>query len=611
MAVLAATGCHGCREDHPYVPYAIGSGAAEARPSAPLAPPPVPGRVGESDAGDPFAEEPARAAPAGATHWSVDGLTLDAADGQVLWAAAVGDFDGDGAPDAFVLRGGADGKDPGELAFYRPASGAAGAASVAATFAPPPGLVRDPTCVSIHRLGRVGPRSVAVELGARCPERPSSAPARWLAVVDGSRGPAVRIATTIADPTGAPDLGVRVSVADRDGDGRDDVALEISLEGGGAPLEPGPRVSAVLAFLDRPAGLSRDAGATEASFAQLAASASARAVRAKEAGGVPGFAAQARALWRAACADGGSPRVLAVAGTGAITCGGGRALEDLALAEVRAYATLGDPLRAALALDHLSHGPSARTPPRMADAQKWITQLAPASASRLLRAVAAVPLAPRPREISWGALAFEASGKLLVRTRLGVVRVDPDAGDEAASGTPDWAPAVSAPDGASRWIEAYDPCDGLPLRATFELASGTDARDLALPVPAPLAGRCAGSRGAVARALPIAWGPGGLEAIVEGEPVLVSNDLAHAAPLASFLGQPTVPGAPRSPNGKAYVVPTAVGFVVLGAPRARTLRDADLDGTYAEQHDCVVSDDATHVACVRGGRAWVGTWDAR
>jgi hypothetical protein len=450
-----------------------------------------------------------------------------------------------------------------------------------------------------------------VELGTHCPEQPSSAAARWFAIVDGAGGAArVRLAATLADPTGAPDLDVRAAVFDRDGDGRDDITLEVAIAGGGAPLEPGPRVSTLIAFLDRPAGLSRDAGVTEASFDAIAASASARAPRVKEAGSIPGLAAQARALWRSVCADGDSPRLVPVAGTGAIRCGAFRALSDLGFAEVKAYATLGDPLRAALALDRTEPQVGTKTGTRLAEAKKWIAQLAPASADRLLRSIAAVPLAPRPRQIAWGALAFEPNGKLLVRTRAGVVRVDPDLGDEASSGTPDWPMEVASPDGSMRWIEAFDPCDGLPLRATFELASGSDERDVPLPVPPQLAGHCAGSRGAPARVIPVAWGAAGLEAIIESVPVLVSNDLTHASPLAAFLGQPSATGAPRSPSGSALVVPTEVGFLVRGPQRTRLLRGADLDGTYDEQHDCVVSEDGTHVACVRRGRAWVGTWDA-
>jgi hypothetical protein len=594
------------------VPYTIATGAATPSSSAAPEGASDAGLAAQgADAGDPFREDPAPVAPPGSAQWSVGGVTLDAPDGQVVLSALVGDFDGDGSPDAFALLGAADGSDSGALAFYRPGA-AGGPLAVASTFAPP-SLARDAACVPIRRLSRLGGHTVFVELGSRCAERAPNAAARWIAIVDAAGGARVRLAATIADPTGAPDLGVRAAIGDRDRDGRDDVALEVSLEGGGAPLEPGPRVSAVLAFLDRPAGLSRDASATEASFAALADVATARAARSKEAGGVPGYAAQVRALWRAVCSDGAAPRLVAVAGVGSVTCGGARALEAVGLAEVKAYVTLGDPLRAALALERSTRGiavPSAHAATEAAEARKWVSQYAPAAAARLLRSVAAVPVAPRPREVAWGALAFEPSGKLLVRTRAGVVRVDPDVGDESASGTADWPAAVTSPDGAFRWIEAYDPCDGLPLHATFELASGSDERDIALPVPAPPSGRCAGSRGAPARVIPVAWGPSGLEAIVEGEPVLVSNDLAHASPLTSFLDQPTTWGAPRSPNGKTYVVPTAIGFLVKGAPHARLLRGSELDGTYAEQRDCVVSDDVTHVACVRGGKAWVGTWDA-
>jgi hypothetical protein len=39
------------------------------------------------------------------------------------------------------------------------------------------------------------------------------------------------------------------------------------------------------------------------------------------------------------------------------------------------------------------------------------------------------------------------------------------------------------------------------------------------------------------------------------------------------------------------------------------LRARELDGTYASQRDCTVSDDGARVACVRDGRAWVGIWD--
>src|ERR1019366_7453389 len=112
------------------------------------------------------------------------------------------------------------------------------------------------------------------------------------------------------------------------------------------------------------------------------------------------------------------------------------------------------------------------------EAHGWAPKPAPLTAARPVRAIAAVPIEPKGHEPAWGSLAFEPDGKLLVKTLAGVVRGDPDQGDEAAAGGVDWKPGVASPHGALRWIEAYDPCDGLPLRATF--ATGDDVRDVAL-----------------------------------------------------------------------------------------------------------------------------------
>jgi hypothetical protein len=532
-------------------------------------------------------------------------MTLDAPPGSVFVSAIVRDFDGDEKKDAFAIVRPADVNDPGVLVLYRGA-----APGVAATFAPPGGLARDASCVPVDRLEGAGKRAVFVEIGVHCAQHASTAPGRWIAVVTGDTAARAIVAATISDPEGAPALSVDAEVADRDGDGRDDLALRVALEGGGPPLEPGPRVTATVAWLDRPAGLSRDASATEASFAALASAAAAKASRASEAPSVPGYVAMGRALWRAVCSDGGAPRLASTAGTGTIACGGARALEDLGLAEVKAFVTMGDGWRAALAFDRAQRPPAASTASRAREAQGWIEKVAPVSKTKTVRAFAAVPIAASGREPTWGPLAFEASGKLLVRTKAGVVRVDPDLGDEAAAtDVGEWKATVTSADGGVRWIETYDPCDGLPLRAAFEPASGDDLKEVALPVAAPIGGKCAGSRGAAARAVPVAWGPGGLEAIVEGEPVLVAGDLSRASALAAFLDQPVALGAPRSPDGKTYVMATGAGIVVRGAGgKSRLYRSADIDGSYAEQRGCVVSTDATHVACVRAGKGWVGQW---
>jgi len=607
LLALALAGCHACGEDHPYVPFAIGSGAGAALDASAVVP--EAGVVAVDARGDPFAGEPSVAAPPGLTRWSLDGVTLDAPEGRVFANAVVRDFDGDGAKDAFALVRPADGNDPGEVVYYR-GSAAASPLAVAATFAPGDVLVRDPASAPVDRLVWIGGRMVLAELGGRSADRGSTAPSRWIAVIAGGAAPAVRLAVAIVDPPGAAALSVDADARDRDGDGRPDVALRVTLAGGSAPLEPGPRVSAVFAWLDRSAGLSRDRGATESSFASLAASTAARAARTKEAPSVPGTVAQVRALWSAACSEGGRARVVGGAGAGPIVCGVGRELELAGLAETRAYATMRDATRAVLALDRAQHSPATRTPSRTAEATAWLAPIAPTANVRRMQTVAAVPVVSRAREPAWGALAFEASGRLLVRTLAGVVRVDPDAGEGAATDVAEWAAPVASPDGATRWTDTYDPCDGSPLRATFEASGGDDVRNVPLPVAPLLGARCEGSRGAAARAIPVAWGPGGLEAVVEGHLVLVSPDLSRASPLAAFLDQVVTPGAPRSPDGKGYVIPTGAGLFVRRATGARLLRAKELDGTYGDQRDCAVSDDLAHVACVRAGMAWIGAWDA-
>lgn len=535
-------------------------------------------------------------------------MTLQAPPSRVFVSALVRDVDQDGSPDAFAILRSPEGTDLDQLAYYRGHPGTEPLGSPV-LFSPPAELARDPRCTVLSRLTAAGKSSVFAELGAVCPLGTSVGPNRWIALVRGDPQPTVRFAATINDPSRAPALSAELDAMDRDGDGLDDIALRISLDDAGDSGEQGPRISALFAWLDRPAGLSRDVGATEGAFDALAADAMARAARPKEVVRALPLVARVRSLWRAACAEGGTPRVVVVGGASPIACSVGRALDKIALAEVRAYVTQGEPLRAVLALDRAQRWSTTHNAPAFAEAQRWVQQLAPIASARAVRAVAAVPLATG-HEPGWGQLAFEASGKLVVRTGAGLVRVDPETGDEAAAfGATDFKPAITSLDGAMRWSETSDPCDGQSLRATFARTAGAEVHDVALPVTPPVGGRCPGARGMPLRTLPIAAGPSGIEAIVEGEPVLISPDLERASPLPALLSQAAVPGGPRSPDGTAIVVPTTAGIFERGTMRARLLRAPELDGSYADLRDCVVTNDGAHVACTYAGKAWVGSWD--
>lgn len=606
---LGAAGCK-CGRDRPYVPYSIGDGATNAGADADgggagagagLA-------VEQADAGATFAEQPGLVAPPNVSQWTVDGVALVAPAERVFVAAAVKDVDGDGTKDALaVVRPAATAadqtpSDTAEIVFFK-----GGGAPL--TIGAPIQLGAETSCPPTskqppkQRIGFIGKASAVVELSTACPPR-------WFGIVAlGGRAPRVSWSTTIADPPASPALTIEADGADRDGDGIDDVTLRVSMEGGGPPFEPGPKVSALLRWFDRPAGMSRDPDEPDASLRALASQAATRAGRAKQAPTVPSLVRQIRQLYSATCAEGGATRLLAK-----ISCGPSRALEEAGLAEVRAYATGGDVLRAATALERAQVAPATRNASRTKDAEAWITQAAPVDANATLRVVAAVPQLDRGKAPAWGALAFEASGKLLVRTAAGVVRVDPVLGDEGAAtdvAPASWKTQVLAPDGGTQLVEAYSPCDGVALHATFA-PRGQDGEphDVALPIAPPLGTRCTSGKGELARVLPIAWGQGGLEAIVAGEPILVSSDLARASALENLLDQPPSLGSPRSPGGKTLAVPTSLGVLVRGpaAGKNRLLRAKELEGGYGELRDCTVSDDGLRVACARGGRAFAGVW---
>jgi hypothetical protein len=522
------------------------------------------------------------------------------------------DLDGDGTKDALaIVRGSAD-PFSGEVLFFKGRDAGVAPPALVATS---PAAAYDPSCSAAQRIGQVGPKSAFVELSAQC--NPPLPGGRWIAALTFDPRPRVHFSSTIADPPFAPALSIDIDGSDRDGDGIDDVAMQVTIDAPNAPFEPMPKLTAKVSWLDRPAGLSRDRDQPDASLRTLAQAAAVRAARTKEAPSVPASAHQIRALYGAICAEGGAPRITKISvGDGPLSCGASRALEETSIALVRAFATLGDPVRAAWALDRAGLSPATRTPARIKEAQAWITQGAPVALARQLRVISTIPAIERGPAPAWGPLTFEPSGKVLVRSEAGVVRVDPATGDETEA--PDvrpWTDQVLSPEGALRWTEAYSGCDHLAVHATFAPKADGEAKDLLLPIAVPLGERCAsfgtpGTKGEPARVLPLAWGARGLEAIVGGEPLLFASDASRVALAASSFDQPGPPGSPRSPNGRVVAIPTSQGIVVRAA-KTRLFRAKELEGGYLELQGCTTSDDATLVACVRGGRAFVGTWDAQ
>jgi hypothetical protein len=270
---------------------------------------------------------------------------------------------------------------------------------------------------------------------------------------------------------------------------------------------------------------------------------------------------------------------------------------------VRALALQGDALRAAAAAERAQAAPATKTAAKTGDVAQALGQVAPyatVSSTRMLQVRVSSRRAVHPE---WGPLAFEASGKLLVRTDAKVVRVDPESGEQEDTDVTPWPTQVLSPDGKIRWLEAYHACEGVALRATFvPMGAEADISDVLLPIAPALGARCAGARGEAAVVVPIAWGARGLEALVAGQPLLVQPEAARATSLAALLDEVPPMGSPRSPGAKALAVPTSQG-VLVRAQKARRYKLPELE-PYDDVKQCAVTDDARLLACTRQGRVF-------
>jgi len=592
-------GCRGCANDRPYVPPAPDAAAAAVVDAAsPVL------ATEETDSGN--LVQPALVAPPATTSWQTNGMTLEAG-GREIVLALVGDFDGDGRKDALalvrpVVAERKPGSSTGELVFFH--GGADGAPAGAIAVGPALGV--QSSCVPTARLEKIGPRSAFAEIGSSCPRGNGS---RAIIVVRLSApAPAVAFDAVVTDPREAPKLSLDVDATDRDKDGIDDVVLRIGIEGGGVGAETAPRLGAKLAFFDRPAGPSRDPEEPEASLRTIATQAAAKAGKPKDAPAVAPIVQQMRALYRAMCLEGGAPRVTKIHGGSAVPCGISKPLEDAGVAEVRAYVTQGDALRAFAAAEAAQMAPATKTAAKTTELGKLLGEVAPVVEPRSVRTLAAPVDAARDGHPEWGPLAFEFTGKLIVRHGKSVQRVDPESGEGDAAEMI-WRDEVVSPDGKSRWIEAYHACEGVALRATFAPTGDGEMTDVMLPIPPRLGKSCNGGRGEPASAVPIAWGPRGLEAIVAGQPVLIKTDSPHASALTAFTDEIPPPGSPRSHSTKAFALAMSTGVLVRGraaTDRWSMVRSPDLE-PYGDLRRCTVNDDGSRIACVRRGKVIVAT----
>lgn len=566
---LAALGCEGCQKEKPYTPFGVTSALPNADDSAPT--PPAPSAKVE-----PGKFPAALVAPAGSRKLRMGELTLEAPPRYVFDRALVL---GEGPAQQAVawLKADADARDivPGLLMAYGP-GGQAKQVMTLPSFVP-----IAPGCVHATRLVQTGPSSVLLDTTATCPAGlMARVPVEAVSVIAPASPRPEVLTLRVAEPAPGEALGIEADSSDRDGDGREDVKLVFTLTG-----PEGAKASATLAFVDRAAGVSRDAAEPRASLTFAA-----KALLAKAGPTTSADVDAMRRLLFTLCAEGGTPRVFDAEGS-AIRCEDlGSVVDTLARAEVLSRLAAKDALGAAAVVTRADWYFKKLS----ADAEKSVTK----ELTKRLLAVAptASALTARPKTVKgphWSPLWFEQDGALLVVTDAGVVRASRDGSTETPvdpdGGTPAWPLDVSTPAG-QRLLGSSCACDASEIQLSVSDAAGAPQKGLATRLLAPRPGGCKG-RFSCPDPVPVAAG-------ADGFSVLISGALSEPKKTGKALPSP---GSARSPDGSWLVATTALGLVVTGpAQELWKLPDAPVDARRAQ--DCVVANDRAAVACVAGDK---------
>ncbi|MES1185430.1 MAG: hypothetical protein ABUL60_16580 [Myxococcales bacterium] len=566
---LAALGCDGCQKEKPYTPFGVTSAVPSEADSA--TPPPAPSAKIE-----PGKFPAALVAPAGSRKLRMGELTLDAVPRYVFDRALVL---GEGATRQVVawLKADADAHDvvPGLLMAY----GAGGQAKQVMTL--PSFVPIAPGCVHATRLVQTGPSSVLVDTVATCPAGLlARVPVEAVSVVSPASSRPEVLTLRIAQPATGEALAIDEDSSDRDGDGREDVKLVFTLTS-----PEGAKASATLAFVDRAAGVSRDAAEPRASLTLAA-----KALLAKAGPTASAEVDATRRLLGTLCAEGATPRVFDAEGS-AIRCEElGGVVDILARAEVLSRLAAKDALGAAAVVTRADWYFKRIS----ADAEKSITK----ELTKRLLAVSpsAVALNARPKAVKgphWSPLWFEQDGSLLVQTDAGLVRASRDGSTEAPvdadGGTPAWPLDVTDASGR-RLTGALCACDTSEVQLAFSDAAGPQAAGLPTRLLSPRPGGCKG-RFSCPDPVPVATS-------AEGFSVLLGGALSE--PRKSGKALPS-PGSARSPDGAWLVATTALGLLVTGQTQELwKLPEGPVDTRRAQ--DCVVANDRAAVACVAGDK---------
>lgn len=561
-------GCDGCEKEKPYTPFGVTTSLPATDASAP-----APSASAKPEPGK-FA--PAVVAPAGSRKLRMGELMLEAPARYTFDRALVlGEADAQQVVAWVKAEPGARDVPPGLLMAY----GAAG--KPRQVMAQPSFVPIAPGCTHATRLVQTSASNVLVDTVASCPAGlVARVPVEAVSIVaPASERPEV-LTLRVAAPAPGEALSIDEDSSDRDGDGRDDVKLVFTLTG-----PEGAKASATLAFLDRAAGVSRDASEPRTSL-----SLAAKAILNKAGPTASADVDALRRLLGTLCAEGATPRVFDAEGS-PIRCEElGATIDTLARADVLSRLAAKDALGA---VSVLSRG-DWYFKKLSADAEKSITK---ELGKRLLAVTpTASALVAKPKAAKgphWSPLWFEPDGALLVLTDAGVVRASRDGSSEtpldADGGAPPWPLDVTDAAG-KRLSGSLCACDSSEVQLGLVDAAGAPQPGVPTRLLAPRPGGCKG-RFSCPDPVPVATS-------AEGFSVLLAGALCEPRKAGKALPSP---GSARSPDGNWLVAASPLGLVVTGqAQELWKLPETPVDARHAQ--DCVVANDRAAVACVSDGR---------
>lgn len=553
-----ANGCL-CEEERPYTPFAVATSLPqeEKRPElvgatpTPAAPTATSGVL----------------APANKNSWKVFERELKAPRDTVFAAAAqLARPDGSARIVAWVSAA----KSGGEAGLWE--FGDDGRAKTKLV-GPPAFLPSGSDCTEKATVESSGKRTFVVDLKRTCTSRqlPGS-PERALLVVDPEASPVVGLSLRIAALSPGEALGLRVDAADQDGDGSDDVLLQVELATGESPAETLP-----FSWLRRPAGLSRQKDSPARELTTRAGELVVSGQRKADRGLVPARIDTLRRLYGAFCAESQAVKVTLADGT-LLPCNiSGTVWGRLVVANVHAQLGLGRVSRALGEFERADWYGGEPAEKEQAAAEKLLLAKLKNGASeqaaempRTLPALASQPgLAP---------LRFVDKVLWLDDGQV-VTRLWPEAppvpeGEEPPP-SPAPRPRQPAGPGGKRVVAVLPSCDRAEVLVAYSDDAGTAFPASPLPLLAPRPGQCKRLGGAPLPASLLGWTNGEAELVVGSE---------------YFSGSKTVP--PERP----VAIPTSLGLAVQSKDGVELWTDSRLHGGL----DCVASSDGALAACASG-----------